>query len=89
MVTILSPYACYGRTAKDNTGGSDPGFADRQAGHARYIQDIQTLTNANFDHDDSINDRVEGGQLENGFFSTTKLWQEVYKHVSPFLYRSI
>ena len=46
------------------------------------MQDIRSLTNASFDHDDSINDRVEGGQLENGFFTTTRLWEEEYKHVS-------
>ena len=52
-----------------------------QAGHNKYMEDMQRLTESSFDHDDSINDRVEGGQLESGFLGTARLWTKTFGKV--------
>lgn len=44
-----------------------------------YHNDVGRITGgAVLDHDDSINDRSEGGSLDTGFQHTKQLWKEVY-----------
>lgn len=52
-----------------------------QAGHTKYVEDMQHLIGSYFDHDDSINDRAQGGRLENGYIGTAALWKQTFNQV--------
>jgi len=43
-----------------------------------YHADIMNATGKILEHDDSLNDRTEGGTLDNNFQATRKLWSDVY-----------
>lgn len=44
-----------------------------------YHNDVRRITGGTvLDHDDSINDRTEGGILDTNFQQTSQLWKEVY-----------
>lgn len=43
-----------------------------------YNQDCIRIAGQRFNHDDSLNDRVEGGALDTSFQDTMRLWKEVY-----------
>lgn len=47
-----------------------------KASHAVYVEDVQRVTGNFFDHDDSINDRTQGSQLNHGFQATCDLWRQ-------------
>lgn len=49
-----------------------------QACHAMYLEDCQAVFGKLFGHDDSINDRAPGLQLENGFQRTARLYAETF-----------
>lgn len=46
---------------------------------AKYHQDNIRLNACILEHDDSLNDRSEGGTLDVNFKATSKLWHQVYK----------
>lgn len=43
-----------------------------------YNKDCIALTGQRFHHDDSLNDRTEGGRLDVSFQQTTALWKQTY-----------
>lgn len=43
-----------------------------------YHADNMNATGTILEHDDSLNDRTEGGTLDNNFQATRKLWSDVY-----------
>jgi Protein of unknown function (DUF1399). len=45
---------------------------------AKYHQDNIQLNGCILEHDDSLNDRTEGGTLDVNFKATRKLWHQVY-----------
>lgn len=47
--------------------------------HRNYVADLAQLTGSFLDHDDSINDRAPGLQLENGFQATSRIWKEAFQ----------
>jgi hypothetical protein len=44
----------------------------------KYHHDHMNLTGRVLPHDDSLNDRTEGGELDTNFQATKKLWSETY-----------
>ncbi|KAK9849954.1 hypothetical protein WJX84_011398 [Apatococcus fuscideae] len=49
-----------------------------QACHAMYLEDCRAAFGKLFGHDDSINDRAPGLQLENGFQRTARLYAQTF-----------
>ena len=45
---------------------------------SKYHEDCVRLIGTTLEHDDSLNDRVEGGMLDVNFKATSKLWREIY-----------
>ena len=45
---------------------------------AEYHKDNMSLNGCILEHDDSLNDRTEGGKLDTNFQATRKLWNDVY-----------
>jgi hypothetical protein len=45
---------------------------------AKYHADNMRITGTILEHDDSLNDRTEGGTLDSNFQATRKLWSDVY-----------
>jgi hypothetical protein len=45
---------------------------------AKYHKDNMRVNGCTLEHDDSLNDRTEGGKLDTNFEATRKLWERVY-----------
>lgn len=45
---------------------------------ALYHADCMRINGRTLEHDDSLNDRVEGGTLDVNFRATTELWKQIY-----------
>jgi hypothetical protein len=45
----------------------------------RYVHDCQAILGSTLYHDDSLNDRSEGGALDTAFRATQSLWKEQYE----------
>ena len=45
---------------------------------AKYHEDNIRLNGCTLEHDDSLNDRSEGGKLDTNFQATRKLWRDIY-----------
>jgi len=45
---------------------------------AKYHKDNMQINGCTLEHDDSLNDRTEGGKLDTNFQETRKLWSRVY-----------
>ncbi|KAK9830240.1 hypothetical protein WJX72_010509 [[Myrmecia] bisecta] len=49
-----------------------------QANHAAYVRDTVSVTGSLFTHDDSVNDRTPGRQLDGGYKLTSQLWEATF-----------
>jgi len=45
---------------------------------AKYHEDNMRINGCTLEHDDSLNDRTEGGKLDTSFQATRKLWDRIY-----------
>jgi len=45
---------------------------------AKYHEDNLRMNGCTLEHDDSLNDRTEGGKLDTNFQATRKLWSDIY-----------